>query len=183
MRYTWYHKLGFGLLAALLLALASHLIGNFLVHADRLAKPAFAVASGAADKPAPTAEAPAPEATAAKPQAKAMAAMGDVEAGLKVFRKCKACHTSDQGGANRVGPNLWGIVGRAKGGADGYKYSEAMKSKGGEWTLTDLEGFLANPKGFLPGTKMSFRGITNPGDLAAVIAFLNSLSAQPKPLQ
>jgi len=182
MRYTWYHKLGFGLLAALLLALVSHLIGNFLVNAERLAKPAFAVASGAddADKPALVAELAAPKQQA---KAMAMAATGDVAAGLRVFGKCKACHTSDQGAANRVGPNLWGIVGRAKGGADGYKYSEAMKSKGGEWALSDLEGFLANPKGFLPGTKMSFRGITKPGDLAAVMAFLNSLSAQQKPLQ
>lgn len=177
MHYTWYHKLGFGLLVAVWLVFGSHLIGEFLVHAEPLAKPAFMVAGGGQPAVAPVAAAP------AAANAMSMLASADPGKGMAVFKKCKACHSTDQGGANRVGPNLWDVVGRAKGGADGFKYSDAMKSKGGDWTPADLAAFLTKPKAFLPGTKMGFSGLKKPGDRAAVIAYLNSLSAQPKPLQ
>ncbi len=182
MHYTWYHKLGFGVLVALWVAFGSHMIGEFLVHAEPLVKPAFMVAGvDGGDKPAATPEAA--KAPAAADDVMSMLASADAGKGASVFKKCKACHTPDQGGANRVGPNLWDIVGRAKGSAAGYKYSDAMMSKGGAWTLADLDGFLAKPKAFLPGTKMGFFGIKETADRAALIAYLNSLSATPKPLQ
>lgn len=98
------------------------------------------------------------------------------------FKKCAACHSYEKGAANKVGPDLWGVVGRKKGSVDFSGYSEAMKTKGGEWTYADLAQFIHSPKGFVPGTKMMFAGVTDPQDLANVIAYLRTLSDSPAPL-
>jgi len=97
------------------------------------------------------------------------------ENGEKVYKKCAACHTKDQGGANRVGPNLWGIVGREKAAGEGFNYSSALKEKGGAWTPENIAAFIHAPKEYVPGTKMVFRGISDDGDLADLIAFLDTL--------
>jgi len=104
------------------------------------------------------------------------------EKGQTVFKKCKACHTTGNGGKNLVGPNLWNVVGRVKGSHDGYAYSSAMKDKGGEWIYEDLDAFLKNPGKFVTKTKMSFAGLKKSGDRAAVIVFLRSLSEAPADL-
>src|SRR5262249_52099256 len=90
-----------------------------------------------------------------------------------------ACHTFGKGEPNRVGPNLFGVVGRPKGTAGGFQFSAALKSKGGNWTVEDLNAFLTNPKGFAPGTKMSFAGVPRGTERADLIAFLNSKSDKP----
>lgn len=131
-------------------------------------------ADGAAAVPAPVGLPAIPPSFNADEVAEA-AAGADAEAGANVFKKCVACHSVNQGGANKVGPNLWGIVGRAKAGGEGFKYSEALKSKGGEWTLTDLAAFLHNPKEYTPGTKMIFPGISDSTDLSDLLAYLNTL--------
>lgn len=105
----------------------------------------------------------------------AAAATGDATAGQAIFKKCMACHTAEQGGANKVGPNLWGIVGRPKASHEGFSYSNAMKEKGGEWTLEELAHFAHKPKAFIPGTKMVFGGIADEKDLANLLAYLNTL--------
>lgn len=104
----------------------------------------------------------------------AMAA-GDVKKGTKVFKKCKACHTVDQGGKNKVGPNLFGIVGKEAGKVEGFKYSKAMKGSGLTWDEATLDGFLKKPKKYMKGTKMSFAGLKKEKDRKNVIAYLNTL--------
>jgi cytochrome c len=105
-----------------------------------------------------------------------------VEKGASAAKKCGACHTFEKGGPNRVGPNLYGIVGRARATEAGFNYSAAMKAKGGEWTIDDLNKFITNPKGFISGTAMGFAGIPKDSERADVIAYLNSLADSPKPL-
>jgi len=102
-------------------------------------------------------------------------AAANAEAGATVFKKCMACHSVDQGGPNKVGPNLWGIVGRPKASHEGFNYSAALKAKGGDWTLPDLAAFIHSPKEFVPGTKMIFPGIADATDLADLSAYLNTL--------
>lgn len=109
-------------------------------------------------------------------------AVASLDKGVKVFKKCKACHTTDNGGKSLVGPNLWDVVGRAKAGASGFSYSNAMKTAGGEWTYEDLDGFLKKPSSFMPKTKMTFAGLKKSADRAAVIVLLRSLSDAPHDL-
>ena len=109
-------------------------------------------------------------------------AAGDADKGAKIYKKCKACHTLDEGGKNKVGPNLWNIVGAAKARSAGFGYSSAMRSKGGTWTYEDLSAFLEGPRAYLKGTKMAFAGVKKARDRANLIAFLRSLSASPAPL-
>jgi len=105
-----------------------------------------------------------------------------VQKGEASAKKCAACHTFAKGDKNGVGPNLYGIVGDKKGEGRGFNFSAAMKAKGGTWTVDDLNQFIANPKGFVPGTAMGFAGIPKESERADVIAYLNSLSDHPAPL-
>ena len=109
-------------------------------------------------------------------------ASASVEKGEQAAKKCVACHTFTKGGPNRVGPNLYGIVGRPKGSEASFAYSDAIKKKGGTWTIDDLSAFLLNPRAFAPGTKMTFVGLPKGSERADVIAYLNSLADNPQPL-
>jgi cytochrome c len=105
----------------------------------------------------------------------ALLAGADAAKGKKVFKKCAACHTTDEGGKSKVGPNLWKIVGRDIAAVGGFKYSDAMSSKGGSWNVAALDRYLANPKKDVPGTKMAFKGIAKDGDRANLLLYLQSL--------
>jgi len=96
----------------------------------------------------------------------------DVDAGKKVFRKCKACHTLKDGGKSAIGPNLHGVVGRNAAAVDGFKYSKAMKESGLVWDEETLTGYLTKPKEFLPGNKMPFPGLKKPEQIENVIAYI-----------
>ncbi len=95
----------------------------------------------------------------------------DVSRGEKVFKKCATCHTVGKGEAAKVGPNLFGVVGRKR-ASTAFAYSEAMKAKGGAWDAESINQFVAKPKDFVPGTKMAFPGLKKPQDRADVILFL-----------
>ena len=122
--------------------------------------------------------APTEDAAAAEPEMPGaeILAQGDPAAGEKVFRKCKACHTVEEDGPSRVGPNLYGIVGASVAAVGGFRYSGALTDHGGDWTPDRLAAFLANPRKAVPGTKMSYAGLRKPEDQADVIAYLASLS-------
>ena len=100
----------------------------------------------------------------------------DVAAGQKVFKKCFTCHTVNAGGPNRVGPNLFDIVGREIGTHEGYRYSSAMAGMGGTWTVAALDAYLTKPKDFVPGTKMKFSGLKKEQDRINLIAYLATLT-------
>jgi cytochrome c len=110
-------------------------------------------------------------------------AKADAAKGEQVFKKCAACHNADNGGANALGPNLWGVLGEEIGkGAKGFAFSDALSGKGGTWNWSNLNDWLTSPKKFAPGTKMTFAGLSKPEDRADVIAFLNQHSNAPLPL-
>jgi cytochrome c len=101
-------------------------------------------------------------------------AKADAAHGAEVFKKCAACHTINQGGANGIGPNLYATVGEAKGeGKAGFAFSDALKGKGGTWDFESLNAWLASPRKFVPGTKMTFAGLSAGKDRADVILYLN----------
>src|SRR5262249_42179090 len=101
------------------------------------------------------------------------------ERGQAAAKVCLACHTFEKGGPNKQGPNLWGVVGRPKGTEAGFNYSAAMKAKGGNWSFEDLDHFIANPKGFVPGTAMTFAGLPRDKQRADVINYLHTLADKP----
>ena len=103
--------------------------------------------------------------------------------GAKVFKKCAACHSIKEGGANKIGPALWGVLGRTAGSVPGYKYSKAMAAHGKNWSFEEMNGFLIKPKDWIKGTKMSFAGLKNAKDRAAVILYMNENTNSPLPLQ
>ena len=102
--------------------------------------------------------------------------------GAKIFKKCAACHSITQGGANKIGPALWGVLGRKAGSILDYKYSKAMAAHGKPWSFEEMDGFLIKPKDWIKGTKMSFAGLKNAKERAAVILFMNENTDNPLPL-
>ena len=112
----------------------------------------------------------------------ALMTMGDVETGMKVFKKCSACHSITKGGKNKIGPALYNVVGRKVGGVSDYKYSKALIAYEKEWTFEELNGFLIKPAKWIKGTKMAYAGLRKESDRASVIKYLNQSSDNPQPL-
>jgi len=103
--------------------------------------------------------------------------------GAKVFKKCAACHSIVEGGKNKIGPALWGVLGRQAGSLPDYKYSKAMAAYGKKWSFEEMNGFLIKPKDWIKGTKMSYAGLKNEKERAAVILYMNENTNSPLPLQ
>ena len=103
--------------------------------------------------------------------------------GAKIFKKCTACHSITEGGANKIGPALWGVLGRPAGTVPGYKYSKAMAAHGKNWSFEEMNGFLIKPKDWIKGTKMSFAGLKKAKDRASVILYMNENTNSPLPIQ
>ena len=112
----------------------------------------------------------------------ALLALGDVEHGKKVFKKCAACHSVNAGGGNKIGPKLWNVMFRPVGAVTDYKYSKALTDYGKEWSWEEMNGFLIKPSAWIKGNKMGFAGLKNEKDRASVILYLNQNSDNPKPL-
>jgi cytochrome c len=161
-----------------LLALQALSIGaGALLHPRPAAKPGYEVAGlptqgEAAKEAAKPAEEPIEQALA----------KADPKHGQAVAKICQTCHTLQKGEPNKVGPNLWDVVGRPRASEAGFAYSDPMESKGGNWTVDELNKFLAGPREYIPGTKMTFAGLPKENERADVIAYLDTLSDNPKPL-
>jgi cytochrome c len=152
-------------LAACGAALGLSIVGGMLYHSERPEKMGYAI-EGVEEEGAGGGEKEVPIAT--------LLASADPAKGAEVFKKCAACHTVNQGGANGVGPNLYGIVGdEVASGRGGFAFSEALKSVGGKWDFDKLNAWLVSPRKFANGTKMTFAGLGNGQDRADVIAYLN----------
>ena len=113
---------------------------------------------------------------------KALLALGDLAHGEKVFKKCSACHMIAADGKNKIGPNLWSVIGRTAGAVNDYNYSKAMKAYAKEWTFEEMNSYLIKPQAYIKGTKMAFAGLRKEKDRASVILYMNSKSSSPKAL-
>ena len=165
------------LLFSCLCLLSLNIAAGAVFAPHKLAKAGFEVAEHVPASKGGAAQAAAPD----EPIEKLLASAA-VDKGENASKKCAACHTFGKGEPNRVGPNLYGVVGRERGSHAGFNYSAGMKGKPGKWTVEDLNTFLQNPKGFVPGTSMGFAGVPRGSERADLIAFLNSKSDSPAPL-
>ena len=156
-----------------IVALGSSIVASEAFHSEKPEKPGYPIA-GVEEENAGAGEAEQP--------IEAYLAKADPAKGGDVFKKCAACHNADKGGANQLGPNLWGVLGEPIGQGKGFAFSDALAKHGGSWDWDNLAQWLKSPKGFAPGTKMTFAGLSNPEDRANIIAFLNQRSDAPKPL-
>ena len=109
----------------------------------------------------------------------ALLALGTVEHGQKVFKKCSACHSIKKGGRNNIGPALYNVLGRNMGALEDYKYSKALIAFGKDWTFDEMNNFLIKPTTYIKGTKMAFAGLKKEKDRASVILYMNANSDSP----
>ncbi len=109
-------------------------------------------------------------------------AQADVGKGATFAKACGACHNFEKGAGAKVGPPLYGVVGRPVASIPGFAYSEALKGKGGEWDFEKINAFITSPKGYAPGTKMTYAGESDPIKRADIVDYLHTLSDNPEPL-
>lgn len=170
------NKLIAGVLTAGVIFVGASVLSDLLYHPTELAEPAYPVLDETATD---VAEAePEPE---VEPLPVRLAAASAAD-GEGAFRACAACHTVEQGGAHRVGPNLWDVMGAPIAARDGFNYSDTLAGKEGEWTYAKMDAWLENPSEWAPGTSMSYAGINDPQNRADMIAYLRSLADEPEPL-
>src|SRR5262245_34895846 len=163
-----FNKIAGAVLGTCLAVLSLNIAAGALFTPHKPAKPGYEIALP--DQPAAgSPQQAAPDEPIEKLFVTADAARGEVSA-----KKCAACHTFGKGEPNRVGPNLWGVVGRKKASEAGFNYSAAMKGQPGNWTVDDLNTYLKNPKAMVPGTIMAFPGIPKASERADLITYLNS---------
>jgi len=165
-----FNKVFAAILVAGITAMLSGFIADKLVHPKDLKEDAVAIDGGAVDTGGPKVE------KKAEPILHLIAS-ADVARGEKLSKACAACHSFDNGGPNKVGPNLWKTMNSPKGAKGGFEYSSAMSGFGGKWGYVEMNQFLWKPKKYMPGTKMNYNGIKKPEDRAAMIAWLRTLGS------
>jgi len=170
-----FNKVFAAILLAGIVAMFSGFVADKLVHPHHLKEDAVAIDGGEVASGGPQVE------KKAEPILH-LIATADVARGEKLSKACAACHSFDNGGPNKVGPNLWNSFGAPKGNKAGFSYSSAMADFGGAWGYVEMNQFMWKPKKYMPGTKMNYNGIKKPEDRAAMIAWLRTLSSNPDPL-
>lgn len=172
------NKIAGAILAAMILAMVSGIVANILVHPARLEKPVYVVAGSEQPQQQAAAQPAGPE------PIEPLLASASADAGKAATKVCAVCHTFEKGGPNRIGPNLYNVVGEPIAeDRGGYQFSAALAAhKDQKWTVDALNQWLANPQSFAKGTKMTFAGMPKAKERADVVAYLNSLSDNPKPL-
>ena len=174
------NKIIVSIVLTLILIIGINRIADVIYSVEKPEKSAYQVAS-VSDTNDSTAE-PSSENTIAGDVMTLFASV-NLSDGEKTFKKCAACHSIAKGGANKIGPALYNVLGRQAGSLSDYKYSKGMIAYGKKWTPQEMDGFLENPKGWVKGTKMSYAGLKNPKERAALILFLNKNTDNPLSLQ
>ena len=173
-----FNKITASVLVALLVGMIGSLLSDYLVHPTELKKPVFVIEG--IEAPSTSSGNPAEE-ESLKPITPLLAS-ASVERGQTIAKKCTQCHTFEKGGANRTGPNLWGIIGAKIAHVADFAYSSGFKDKGGNWDDEKLNILLHKPRAFVQATKMSFVGLKDAQERADVVAYLHTLSDTPIPL-
>jgi len=175
------NKIIVSLVLAIFLVLGINKFADLVYYVDKPEKSAYQISDLVADASSATTE----NKSSSSESENIMALFASTSSadGAKVFKKCAACHSISKGGGNKIGPALWGVVGRMAGSISDYKYSKAMASHGRVWSFDEMNGFLTKPKDWLKGTKMSYAGLKNAKDRAALILYMNENSDNPLPTQ
>lgn len=174
------NKVAGAVLGVLILVMGVGFVSDIIFHPTIPGKPGYEIVVASAEDATSEVEAVPEVAPISERIVEASA-----EDGEKVAKKCAACHDFTQGGKNKVGPALWGVVGRKPGGHEGFGYSAGMMAFGeenSEWSYEALDHFLESPKNYVDGTSMSFNGLRKPEDRADLIAYLREQSDSPAPL-
>ena len=174
------NKIVVSIILAIILVLGINKIADIIFYVEKPEKSAYQVANISATA---TAETTSESLSSESGEIMALLASASVTDGKKIFKKCAACHSIAKGGANKIGPALWGVLGRKAGSISDYKYSKAMAAHAKPWSLEEMNGFLIKPKDWIKGTKMSFIGLKKDTDRAAVILYMNQNTDNPLPIQ
>ena len=175
------NKIIVSIVLAIILVLGINKIADIIFFVKKPEKSAYQVAT--VTTVASTTSAEAGSVSSESGNIMALFASTSVAEGAKVFKKCAACHSIAEDGGNKIGPALWGVLGRPAGSIPGYKYSKAMAAHGKSWSFEEMNGFLTKPKGWIKGTKMSFAGLKKAKERAAIILYMNENTNSPLPLQ
>ena len=174
------NKIIVSIILAVIMVLGINNVSDIIFYVEKPEKSAYQVASVTTTT---TAETTSASSSSGSEEIIALLASANVADGEKVFKKCAACHSITKDGGNKIGPSLWGVLGRQVGSVSDYKYSKAMAAHGKTWSFEEMNSFLIKPRDWIKGTKMSFAGLKKEAERAAVILYMNNNTDNPLPLQ